>query len=99
MPAAQVHPLECRDQRIVDRLLAAEQPTDADLVDCARLLLRYQGFPGAEAIQQGLATAMTRWHLDRPALFAATRTIWANGYRPAADLEAEVGSGADVTGG
>lgn len=99
MTAAQVHPLEQRDRPTVDRLLAAPAPTEADLVDCARLLLRYQGFPGATALQSDLQLALARWTLSREELFAATRAIWASGYRPAADLEAEVGSGADVAAG
>lgn len=96
MSTAQIHPLEQRDWLIVDRLAAVTQPGDADLVDCARLLLRYQGFPGAEALKDQLQAALQQWGLEREQLFDATRQIWAGGYRPATGQEAEVGSGADV---
>ena len=42
---AQNHPMYETDRPIVDRLLAAAQPSDADITDCARLLMRYLGFP------------------------------------------------------
>lgn len=96
MTAAQVHPLEQRDRPIVDRLLATDAPDQQDLVDCARLLLRYQDFPGATALQADLQRALARWTLSRQELFAATRSIWASGFRPASGQEAGVGSGADV---
>ena len=65
--AAQSHPLHALDRAVVDRLLAAETPSEADLVDAARLLMRYEGFPGAEDIQQDLAKALRFWKLSRKA--------------------------------
>lgn len=41
MTEQQAHPLDDGDRDGVTRLLAAEAPTDADLVDAARLLMRY----------------------------------------------------------
>jgi len=32
------HPMYDQDRPIVDRLLAAQQPTEADITDCARLM-------------------------------------------------------------
>ena len=48
--AEQAHPLEASDRDLVDGLLAATTPTDEQLVDAARLLIRYDGFPGAVAL-------------------------------------------------
>jgi hypothetical protein len=93
----QTHPLHSADRQTVDRLLAAQQPTDADLVDAARLLMRYQGFPGARDLQDDLAKILRLWQLTRDALHSRTRAIWATGYRPAPDGADAVGSGFDTT--
>ena len=50
----QVHPLYATDRDLVDRLLATEAPADADLVELGRLLMRYEGFPGALDLQEDL---------------------------------------------
>lgn len=95
----QAHPLHALDRDVVDRLLAVATPADAHLVDLARLLMRYQGFPGADDLQDDLDKLLRLWDLDRDRLHARTRAIWAAGYRPApaaaAGTEA-VGSGFDT---
>lgn len=97
-----VHPLEGLDGPIVARLVATTVPRDDDLIDAARLLLRYQGFPGAQELQRDLATCLRRWGLDQAQLQARTRALWASGYRPplpgasAQEPATAVGSGADV---
>ena len=93
----QTHPLYASDRETVDRLLAAQQPKDADLVDAARLLMRYQGFPGAHDLQEDLAKALRLWGLDRAGLHQRTQAIWAAGYRPAPAAGDTVGSGFDTT--
>ena len=93
----QSHPLEASDRDTVERLLAAEQPGDAELIDAARLLMRYQGFPGARDLQEDLARALRLWGLSREALHERTRELWARGYRPAASTSEGVGSGFDTT--
>lgn len=94
----QTHPLYESDRAVVDRLLAAAEPADADLVDAARLLNRYQGFPGASDIQEDLAKAVRLWGLDREQLQARTRAIWAAGFRPMKEAPTEaVGSSFDTT--
>ena len=79
----QAHPLHALDRDVVDRLLAVSTPADEHLVDAARLLMRYQGFPGATDLQDDLAKLLRLWGLDRDQLHARTRAIWAAGYRPA----------------
>jgi len=93
----QTHPLYALDRDAVDRLLAVTTPADEHLVDAARLLMRYQGFPGAADLQADLAKLLRLWHLDRDQLQARTRAIWARGFRPAPAAAAEaVGSGFDT---
>jgi hypothetical protein len=92
----QQHPLYATDRKIADRLLAASTPAQADLVDLARLLNRYEGFRGAPDIHQDLAHCLRSWNLTRGELNAATRVIWQQGFRPTTQEDAEVGSGADV---
>ena len=93
----QSHPLYAADRDVVDRLLAASDPSEADLVDTARLLMRYQGFPGAHDLQDDLDKALRLWGLTRDALHVRTRAIWARGYRPAGAADEGVGSSFDTT--
>ena len=93
----QSHPLYASDRSVVDGLLAAEQPSDADLIDAARLLMRYQGFPGAIDLQEDLAKVLRLWGLDRDQLQQRTRALWAAGYRPLTSSAEEVGSSFDTT--
>jgi hypothetical protein len=93
----QRHPLHALDREVVDRLLAAEIPADDHLVDAARLLQRYEGFPGADDLKQDLQRVLRLWKLDREALQTRTRAIWAAGFRPGFAPAAEaVGSGFDT---
>lgn len=94
---SQAHPLYATDRDLVDRLLATEVPGPDHLVDLARLLIRYSGFPGAEDLQDDLAKTLRLWGLDREALHRRTREIWAAGHRPGAQpQEQAVGSGFDT---
>jgi hypothetical protein len=96
----QSHPLYADDRATVNRLVSAPTPADADLIDTARLLIRYEGYPGCPDIQADLLNCLDRWGLQRGDLNSLTRAIWASGWRPTAapDPEAQVGSGADVNG-
>ncbi len=95
-PDDQSHPLYAGDRDRVDALLACREPGDAQLVDAARLLMRYQGFPGAHDLQDDLAKALRLWGLDLEALHKRTRAIWASGFRPAPAAADAVGSGFDT---
>jgi hypothetical protein len=102
MPESQLeqnHPLHAIDREVVDALLAVERPADQHLVDAARLLNRYEGFPGASDLRDDLERLLRHWQLDRPALQQRTRAIWAAGFRPGPAAPAEaVGSGFDTAG-
>jgi hypothetical protein len=83
---------------VVDGLLAAERPSNAQLVDLARLLRRYDGFPGAEDLREDLEKTLRLWGLSLEELHNRTRELWAGGYRPGAVAGAEaVGSGFDTS--
>jgi hypothetical protein len=73
----QQHPLWSRDRQIVDSLLSGE-PTDYNLVELARLRIRYRGFPGARDIQSDLETILKQWKLTDETLLEQTRQIHAN---------------------
>lgn len=92
----QQHPLYAVDRSTVDRLLAATKPGQQDIVDCARLITRYEAFPGAPDIKDDLNHCLRSWNLTRAELNTSARTIWQSGYRPAVQNAEEVGSGADV---
>jgi hypothetical protein len=74
----QQHPLWYKDYPIVSQLLQAE-PTDYNLAECARLRVRYQGFPGARDLQRDLDKVLSRWQLSEEALFERTRIIHQGG--------------------
>lgn len=100
MTNEQAHPLYELDRLVVDRLLAAAKPTDEDLVDAGRLLMRYQGFPGARNIQEDLEKALRLWGLTRESLPKRTRAIWAAGFRPIKEVPIDpVGSSFDTSDG
>ena len=93
----QAHPLYAKDRDLVDQLLAVAVPADGHLVDLARLLSRYEGFPGADDLRDDLVKTLRLWALSRDELHGRTRAIWAGGYRPGAQPAAEaVGSGFDT---
>jgi len=93
----QSHPLHTIDRDVVDRLLAAPEPADEHLVDAARLLMRYEGFPGCADLREDLERVLRAWGIDRSTLHERTRAIWARGFRPAPSGGAEsVGSGFDT---
>ena len=95
--SGQCHPLYSADRHTVNRLLAAEPPEDGDLVDAARLLSRYSGFPGAYDVQDDLQRAIRHWGLTPETLQARTRALWQGGYGPGTSKTGAepVGSGFD----
>ena len=70
----QQHPLYNRDRPFINILLAQEA-TDYNLAELARLRIRYQGFPGARDIQKDLNKVLQRWGLTEAELFTKTRQL------------------------
>ena len=97
-PLEQNHPLHAIDRLVIDGLLAVENPAEAHLVDAARLLHRYKGFPGATDLRDDLERLLRLWGLDREQLQQRTRALWAAGFRPglAGAADEAVGSGFDT---
>jgi hypothetical protein len=90
------------DERTAVQLSIIEPSAD-DLVTAARLLQRY---PSADPTQFGSEVRVTilnrlaGWGMDEADLFARTRKIWSEGYRPLrSEVEVGYGSGADLSGG
>ena len=94
---AQNHPQYLIDRDHVNRLLAKEIPVDQDLIDIARLLMRYEGFPGANDIQMDMLKTLKLWGLTKEQLNSRTKEIWSKGFRPGNDSEENVGSSFDTS--
>jgi hypothetical protein len=74
----QQHPQYKTDRQVVSQLLA-DEATDYNLAELARLITRYEGFPGARDIQADLKKALNRWQLSEGELFEKTRAIHQQG--------------------
>jgi len=75
----QQHPLYKGDRQIVDTLLQ-DNKSEYNLVELARLKIRYRGFPGARDIQNDLEKVLAKWGMDEEKLFEETRKIHAKGH-------------------
>ena len=93
----QNHPLYITDRDLINRLLGKTIPEDEDFIDLARLLIRYEGFPGANDLQIDMAKLLDLWGITRKQLNSKTNEIWSNGYRPGASKDEVVGSGFDTS--
>lgn len=70
----QQHPQWSSDRQVLNAILEG-QMTDYNLVELARLRIRYRGFPGARDILADLDRALSRWQITEAELFAKTRQI------------------------
>ena len=93
----QNHPLYNCDRELVDSLLGKNSPTEGDLVELARLLIRFEDFPGAADLKADMNKTLNLWGLDRDALNTRVRKIWDKGYRPGQSSDDSVGSGFDTS--
>lgn len=76
----QKHPQNKKDRLTVNHLLETTiDPGDRELVELARLTIRYRDFPGARDIQQDLKKVLDTWQLAEEELYAKTRAIHALG--------------------
>lgn len=97
----QIAPLDQQDRAIVMAFPTGANPSHQNLIDAARLLLRYEGAQASADLYELITSAIAAWGLDRESLFAKTRALWNSGWQPSASLEPQtsgVGSGADVEG-
>ena len=93
----QNHPLYSIDRDHVNRLITVKDPTEEDMVEIARLLMRYEGFPGAKDIQIDMLKVLKVWGLTKEELNGKTRKIWMDGYKSSSASDEIVGSGFDTS--
>jgi hypothetical protein len=73
----QKHPQEKKDREIINSLLK-EDPNDDNLLEIARLRIRYLNFPGAREIQRDIEFLLKKWGLSEVELYEKTRKIYTN---------------------
>ena len=94
---AQDHPLYSIDRDHLDRLLGKDFPDNADIVDLARLFIRYKGYPGVLDLQEDIKKIMQLWDLSDQILNERAKKVWQEGYRPGRDLQDGLGSSLDTS--
>ncbi len=97
MSNQQTHPLHTTDKNIIDSLIAKEKPEDIDLINLARLINRYSNFPGEFEIKNDIEKILKFWKINKNDLFAKTKNIWSNSFRPSNTNKDLVGSGFDTS--
>ena len=93
----QIHPLHSTDKRIIDSLIIKENPEDFDLINLARLINRYDDFPGEIEFKHDIEKILKFWKLTKDILFSKTRDLWSNSFRPLNTSKDLVGSGFDTS--
>ena len=97
MSSEQTHPLHETDKRIIDSLITKEIPEDVDLINLARLINRYDNFPGEFELKDDMEKILKFWKLSKDILFSKTETLWSNNFRPSNTSKDLVGSGFDTS--
>ena len=93
----QTHPLHSLDKNIIDSLITTEKPEDLDFINLARLINRYNNFPGEVEIKNDIEKTLKFWKITKNELFSITKNIWAKSFRPTNTNKDLVGSGFDTT--
>tara|TARA_Y100000813_G_C23941624_1_gene248321 strand:- start:231 stop:548 length:318 start_codon:yes stop_codon:yes gene_type:complete len=93
----QTHPLHSTDKNIIDTLITKQNPQDFDLINLARLINRYDNFPGEFGIKEDIEKTLKFWKITKDELFSKTRYLWANNFRPSNSDEDLIGSGFDTS--
>ena len=97
MSNEQIHPLHRTDKKIIDALITKEIPEDFDLINLARLINRYDNFPGEIEIKEDIKKILKFWNITQDNLFSMTKTLWTNNFRPSNTTKDLVGSGFDTS--
>ena len=97
MSNEQTHPLHATDKKIIDTLITKETPQDFDLINLARLINRYDNFPGEIEMKEDIGKTLKFWNLTRDNLFTMTKNLWSNNFRPSNTSKDLVGSGFDTS--
>ena len=93
----QTHPLHSLDKNIIDSLITTDKPEDIDFINLARLINRYNNFPGELEIKNDIEKILKFWKITKNELFSITKNIWAKSFRPTSTNKDLVGSGFDTT--
>ena len=93
----QIHPLHDIDKNIIDALVVKQIPENIDLINLARLINRYQNFPGEQDLKNDLGKILKFWNISEKLLFAKTRNIWSNNFKPNNVPKDLIGSGFDTS--
>ena len=97
MSNEQTHPLHATDKKIIDSLIIKERPEDFDLINLARLINRYDNFPGEIEMKEDIKKTLKFWNLTKDILFSMTQKLWSNNFRPSNTAKDLVGSGFDTS--
>jgi len=97
MSNAQTHPLHATDKKIIDSLISKEIPEDIDLINLARLINRYDDFPGEIEIKNDIEKTLKFWKITKDNLFLKTQNLWSKNFRPSNTTKDLVGSGFDTS--
>ena len=97
MEENQTHPLHDTDKELIDTMILKDTPNENDYITLARLINRYENFPGEIGIRNDLLKILKFWNIDKLELFAKTRMIWSNNFRPSNTSDDLVGSGFDTS--
>ena len=97
MSNEQTHPLHAIDKKIIDSLITKEKPEDFDLINLARLINRYDNFPGEIEIKNDIQKTLKFWNISQDILFSMTKKLWSKSYRPTNTTNVLVGSGFDTS--
>ena len=97
MSKEQTHPLHATDKKIIDTLITKESPDDSDLVNLARLINRYDDFPGEFAIKEDIEKILKFWKITKDNLYLKTKELWSNNFRPSNTTKDLIGSGFDTS--
>ena len=97
MSNEQTHPLHATDKKIIDKLIIKERPEDFDLINLARLINRYDNFPGEIEMKEDIKKILKFWNLTKDILFSMTKKLWSNNFRPSNTAKDLVGSGFDTS--
>ena len=93
----QIHPLHQTDKDIIDSLITKKIPEDLDYINLARLINRYNNFPGEIEIKNDIEKILKCWKITKNDLFSKTKSIWSKSYRPSGTNKDLVGSGFDTS--
>ena len=97
MSNEQTHPLHAVDKNIIDSLITNEKPKDIDFINLARLINRYNNFPGEKEIKNDIEKILNFWKITKNDLYTKTKSIWAKSFRPSNTNKDLVGSGFDTS--